>query len=310
METDYSESSQEQSTTPHHSLVALLTFLGVSHSVVVYFGGFLLHIWTTYLFFTHWGVFFGFIAFFCPPLSELVALGCCFWWGTWYYILAIAAFLTGTLSFGLAEAFSERAVKWLLASGLVTYILLASFGFFAIRTAIEPRRLSENDRKEAEDVSLATFAVLKNCSSRDPTVLAGLTEAKDRIRRRVDGYDNLRKEEVVRNVNVYLRAYALTARDCKDYLLFNESPDQRFVLSDETQRAIDSLPKAIRPTTIEVETEAKGLLRQIPKGTSRREIETAIRPTEQREWQLMGDTYKNLLGAPMPERAELLHPSK
>jgi hypothetical protein len=98
-------------------------------SVVVYIGGLVLHVWTAYLFFENWGTFWSIVSLFVPPFGELFALGACFGWGVWFYVLAVAAIMVGTTSFPLADEAasrsSSRSARLLfVASAIPLYVLL------------------------------------------------------------------------------------------------------------------------------------------------------------------------------------------
>ena len=206
MTQDFSGDVVEESTPGRlNSSPSLFRFFVWSHVViaglVAYIGGLCLHGWTTYLFFENWGLFWAFMAFSLPLFSELVAIVACFWWGVWFYVLAVAAIIVGMSSFSFADEASELMASKLGrrlfgVSAIALYILLGSFGFFAIRAANLPKPLSENDRREIEDVSCAVCGVLKNCSSSDSAVIARLAEAKDRLRRRIGEYDAMRREKI------------------------------------------------------------------------------------------------------------------
>ena len=187
MTQDFSECCVDESTPGCLNSTTPFRFFAWSHVViaglVAYVGGLLLHGWTTYLFFENWGFVWAFMAFFCPLFGELVAVVACFWWGVWFYVLAAAAYIAGISSFSFVDEASELMASKLGkrlfgASAIMMYILLGCFGFFAIRAATLPKLLSENDRREIEDVSDAVCGVLKNCLSSDSAVIARLAEAK------------------------------------------------------------------------------------------------------------------------------------
>ena len=66
----------------------------------------------------------------------------------------------------------------------------------------------------------------------------------------------------------------------------------------------------MRSTNSELEIEAKELRRQtsaaIVERVSRADLDKVLMQAQQREWQLMGEVYKDLLGSPMPEREALI----
>lgn len=268
MTQDFSGDVVEESTPGHlNSSPSLFRFFIWSHVViaglVAYIGGLFVHGWTTYLFFENWGLFWAFMAFSLPLFSELVAIVACFWWGVWFYVLAVAAIIVGMLSFSFADEASELMASKLGrrlfgVSAIALYTLLGCFGFFAVRAANLPRPLSVNDRQEIEDVSCAVCGVLKNCWSSDSAVMAGLVGAKDRLHREIADFDTVRSKEVKRAVDAYLRTYLLIERDSKAYFLSAEQSNPRFSLGVDTREAIGRLPLRMQATDAELEAEVQG----------------------------------------------------
>jgi len=193
-------------------------------SCVIYFGGLALHVWTSHLFFTNWGTFAGFVALTLIGFAELAAIPLvCFWWGPWFYILAVATWVTAVVSLALFvhptlenAAYSPGTIAWTAAG--IMYVCLFSLTFFAVRAASTPEVLSESERREIKEVSCVMCAVLKNCTSSDPEVLSGVVEAKDWLRARMRKYDAPRRAEVKKTVDAYLYARALFERDVRRIL--------------------------------------------------------------------------------------------
>jgi hypothetical protein len=306
------ETTDESNPTPS----SLFQLLAAGHflvaGMVIYLGGFALHVWTAYLFFTNWGTFWAIVAFCVPVMAEVAAIPLvCFWWGPWFYILAIASYLAALLPFGFLSSAEEKSVRLFLGiAAIAMYASLGGLSFFAVRAANLPKPLSENDRREIEDVSCAVCGVLKNCSSSDSAVIAGLAEEKDRLRRRIGEYDAMRREEINRKVNIYLRTFALTEQDSMAYVFDPQVSERPFSLSAEAREAMELLPERMRSTDSELEIAAKELRRQtstaIAERVSRADLDKVLKLAQQREWQLMGEVYKDLLGSPMPGREELI----
>ena len=230
---------------------AVFRFFAWSHVViaglVAYVGGLLLHGWTTYLFFENWGFAWAFMAFFSPLFGELVAVVACFWWGVWFYVLAAAAYIAGISSFSFVDEASELMASKLGkrlfgASAIMMYILLGCFGFFAIRAATLPKLLSENDRREIEDVSDAVCGVLKNCLSSDSAAL----RLKRRQMNRAPPYWEIRRHAKRRGQSQsegLPRAFALTERDSMAYVFGPEGFGAAFFPEAESAEAVESLPE-------------------------------------------------------------------
>ncbi len=279
---------------------------------VVWIGGLALHVWTAHLFFTNWGTFAAIVAFFSPPFAELAAIFLvCFWWGPWFYILAIASLVTAAMSIGLVckaedSAKLPRTLAWSVAISM--YICVFGFSFFAVRDATTPKIVSESEREEIEEVSCVMCAVLDDCGSLDSETLSGVMEAKDRLRRKIGKYDAMRRGEVRKTVDAYLYARALLERDFRRFIEDGAGANRRFIVSEESRQAFSSLPAKMRLSAdadMDVFEDSIQQAFKAPRTSSGNAIEGYNALTE-RQWRDMREVYEDLLKTPMPSREEFL----
>ena len=274
--------------------------------VLVYPGALALHVWTSALFYHRWGEFWGFAAFFSPPLPEVVAVFACFWWHIWYYILAIALWL---VSLG-AAAFVEKDAAFRFRPALfagwicVVGILSVSFGQYAWRYSLGPTSRTATDQTQLEDCAKAVVACIHSSSSDDPDDLASAVTAKKKMAPLIRGYDRASLDQVCSLVDECLRFEHSLGNDMLAYMekLSRTSETSKFRISERTRQILDKLPNKLR-TFLEVNVTE----------TEKLDSSTVNPPKNWREimdkgatriWSIYGQTYSELLGRPMPAFAD------
>ena len=84
------------------------------------------------------------------------------------------------------------------------------------------------------------------------------------------------------------------------------SQTRRFSLGVDTREAIGRLPLRMQATDAELEAEVQGAHRQfsdaMAAGAVREELESLLNAAGERQWQVMGNVYRDLLKCPMPHR--------
>jgi hypothetical protein len=216
-------------------------------SVIVYAGGFALHIWTCYLFFNHWGGFWGIAAFFFPFLCELVALVACFFWGAWFYILAVILWLISLPGIALAGEGKRQgkvALIWLLAATSLSLVFI----YFAWAYAVAPARLTPELRKELDEVATAIVVTMRSAASDDALSATQVAEAQPILRRRIQKYDTRAVDEIRRSVDAFLVSEELLFNDTVVFLAGAGPGDRppQFRLGEKTREALGALPGPMR----------------------------------------------------------------
>ena len=288
--------------------------LGIGVVVLLCFaGGFALHVWTTFLVGDHWGPGWAIVAFCTPFVAEAVAMVACFWWGVWFYILAVGGWISAAVCLDLAER------PGMLASLVVVAVLLAgSFTYFAIEHAVGPRPVTAELRKELEDVSAAFCAVLTASTSADPVAATNMVEVKSQLRKKLADYDDNSKAEIRRWVDSYLRFYLLIVDDVRSHLKTQEQTGKAsFLISARTRQAMDGLPGRLKAelgpdqikllenlVTEQVLSRFRHLVQTEGEFTASRGLE-ALGAISDGQWRVYRQVYEDLLGCPMPSQSRL-----
>ena len=269
-------------------------------------GGLAVYFWTVYLFGTHWGEFWGIIAFFCPGLAQLVAMFYCIGWGVWFYIIAIAAFFS-CLGGGATLMSSDigRAAKVIMPS--IALALIGTFAYFAYTHAVSPTRLTPELRERLEDDAIVAIAIIFSTTSEDPKDIASGAEAKSIFRKRTADYDKTTMAEVRRIVNSTLVLRRSLQKDVLQWLeRWSTDRSRPFTLSDRSLRLHKALPQRIRdrtylsdsPEIVQFKAMADNFPNPLPEKW--REGFTEILESQ---WKLLAIAYKDLFGEPMPSFA-------
>lgn len=319
-EPDYAEESLGYWQEGQSERPALLTKFMTGASMVLGFllvigGGLAIHIWTTYLFYEHWGTsenwsrLWAIIAFVSPFLAESVALVACFWWGVWFYILAIGVWFLGFAWMGIAEY--EVKLEWFAALLATTLLLVGGFGYFAVDYAISPRPMTAELRKEIDDTATAVVFVISASVSKDPLDAARLPEAKVEIRKRLGKYDDASVTEIRRLVDGHLRFLSLLIQDMTIHLEKRQAnPTARFEIGARTHKALDSLPERLK-----TEIEESGQIEQFEEMLTDIFAERDNLPEDWRErmnvafdlrWRVYGKVYSDFFGCTIPSQADLI----
>lgn len=210
------------------------------------FGGSAIHLWTAYLFYRNWGGFAGVVALFSPAFSELLALGLCFGWGTWYYSLAVATWLfAGCALFFVEQPERNSDLKtvlgylWLLGlAGLTTALSVIAYQYHN-----SPAALSEAARADAEEYSIAVSALLTTAPTNDPKVLATVAETKPRLREQVSRLSPAEFKILKQNTDAALLFIHSIERD---FLASLADPDPKTgevaIMTARTRQAYSLLP--------------------------------------------------------------------
>ncbi|HUS45999.1 MAG TPA: hypothetical protein VM219_08215 [Phycisphaerae bacterium] len=272
--------------------------------VMMYFGGLVLHIWTSALFWDRWGPFWGVIAFCSPVFAEAVAAFACFWWHVWYYVLAIALWLAsmGAMAFteeGPALRFrSALFIGWICLIG----VLSVGLGHYAWRYSLGPTSPTANDRAQLEDCALAVVASIHASASDDPSALADLVTAKESLKDTIQGYDRVSLDELCAIVNEYLRFERSLQNDLQAYMeeLSRTGKASKFTVSERTRQIVDKLPNNLRTRIV------TGDLMQMERLSGDASIlpenwRVILDKGTARIWTIYGQTYSELLGRPMPQ---------
>ena len=275
--------------------------------LVCYFGGLALHIWTAYLFYENWGTFAGIVAFLVPFGSEALALITCFWWGVWFYVLAVLAWLAAAVSLLILGACEEKGesaiIKVCVAIVGVIVMAIGSFAYFAVGHARAPRPMTADVRAELDDLSYAVCAALNASLSDDPVASADLAEAKAKLRKRLKKCDGASKVEICRGVNSYLRAMYLLEQDIEAYARGNK--EEAFSLSPRTCEAMDTLPPMMKAQV--GPKDLQSIEKTFAEDTARwgRFNVEKFRLVVEQHWWIRRQVYEDLLDTPMPSPGEL-----
>lgn len=307
---------REDSRNPRMVKLLSIVALGIG-GLLLFLGGLALHIWTAYLFYQHGGLFWGVMALFFPPLSEIVALVLCFWWGVWFYVLAIAGFLAGAACFGLGGDAGESprsSLAALVAAVLSALALAGSFGYLAVGYARAPEAITLEDRKHVDDLAVATCSVLNAAMSDDPDVASRVPEGKARLREGIPKCPQDLKPVLRAKVDSFLRVFALLHNDVEIYArALGRAGSPVFQVSDRTRSAMNKLPEPIR-ADIEAQiasleavlSQKAGTSLNRPTGAEIDEVLRRLAAERKRCWAKAKETYEDLLGAAMPSEAELI----
>ena len=273
-----------------------------------YFGALALHIWTCFLVYYHWGEFCALLAFFSPFFSEAVVLVACFWWGVWFYSVAVVLLLTLFLGgMTLSETperdsthFGAACVCWAVA----LVLLSAVFGYSAREYAITPRPMTAEFQRELDDVSAAVVQII--AGEKDSARAAQMPEAKAILRKSLKKYDERSLDEICRQVNTFMLVYRCSIKDSKIFI--NEvanTPGAKYKDSAETKAALAAMPKHIHSVfTLPPESATDSAFREFIGGDNPQSVKNW---KEMFEWSLSQrmktaeETYQDLLGRPAPD---------
>ena len=274
-------------------------------------GSLAIYIWTVYLFGTHWGTSWGIIAFFCPILSQLVAMFTCFGWGVWFYVIAIAAWCA--CGGGILTLISEdmgRAAKVIMPS--IALALVGTFAYFAYEYAVSPTPRSPELRERLKDDAVLAIDIITNGKSRDPLVSAKCAEARSIFRKRTADYDKPDIAEIRRLVDA---AFALKWSVQNDMIQWTEKwfadRNSQFSFSDRSLKLQEALPRKIR-TIVHQPGIQERLGEDMRRRLSKAEIAENKIPDALRDnmvsaykslYKLYAVEYEELFGEPMPSFA-------
>jgi len=271
-------------------------------------GSLAIYIWTVYLFFEHWGTFWGVMSLLTPGLAQLVAMFTCVGWGVWFYIIAIAAWFS-CLGGGLTLMSSDmgRAAKVIMPS--IALALVGTFAYFAYEYAVSPTPRTAELSKRLEDDAVLAIDIITNGKSRDPLVSAKCAEARSIFRKRTADYDKSDMAEIRRLVDA---AFALKWSVQNDIIQWSEEwfadHNSQFSFSDQSLRLQEALPQKIRTIVHQ-----PGIQERIGENMRRTLVKAAISedkmPDALRDnmiasyaglWKLYAVEYEGLFGEPMP----------
>jgi len=287
----------------------------IAVGLCLYLGGFALHIWTAYLYYTHWGTFWAIAAFIFPFFAEAGAAVFCFGWGVWFYIISIAAWVGGAVSLALLEEAGRWKVS--VACSFLMVLLVGSFGYFAVGYATSPRPMTEDLQKELDDVATAVCSILNAStvaafSPEDVKASAELIEAKVSLRKKLPSYDHAALGRIRKSVDAYLLFMRLLQEDLRDYMRRRDQGAQgEFALREATREVIEQLPSGVKPALgpmqiNEVEKDLSRLLElreegdRLPPGW-----EDHLKAIFDRQWRAYAEVYQDLFGCPMPPPGQL-----
>ncbi len=284
----------------------------------VLFPGYIaLHLWTAYLFYQHWGFFLGVLAFLLPPFSEIAAGIACFYWHQWYYVLAVIAGLVSCAGLDFAENKTALSGRGLVIACFTWVLVLAGvlggFLYVAIPNGFGPTSGTATDRSQLEDCAVAVLASLHASDSDDPSALANLVTAKKGLKDTIRGYDKASMDELCSIVDESLRFERSLQNDLLAYMeeLIRTGRTSKFKIGDRTRQALDRLPNKLRILyrTNYIEAGEAEIEKQFgPNASTIAEMGKDLwGPVYNRfahTWTVYGQTYKEVLGRPMPALAD------
>jgi len=298
--------SQESSRTAK----AILVIMGII-TPIIWLGGIALHLWTTYLFYDNWGTFCAIMALLIPVLAELVALFACFWWGLWFYVLAVAAYLA---SWGfvtcvvVAKGTGKPAPVLAVLVVLVLIIALpVSFTYFAYSYAVNPKPITSALRERLEDDATTVIFILLNQLSDEALDAAKVAEAKSRLHRRTRNYGPAAMDHLCAIVDGFLRLNHSIQCDFVNYVAQARKDSHfNFSVSEKTRRLRSALPVRLLDRLGLTDedfnfahfniSDSFGLLAgDLPQNWRQRVADSFAK-----QRRLYGATYEQLLGRPMP----------
>ena len=287
---------------------ALITGVVTICVIGCYIGILALHFWTTYLFHEHWGPFWGFIVFFMPPLGEIVALFTCFWWGVWFYVLAVAAGVTTLFGIRIDECGRKAQVIWLA----VMLTLVCSFSYFAWGHAFGPKSITAELREELSDCASAVVVIMQSAADTgDPQSATALALAKPRLRKRLKRCDKAEIDEICRVVNAFLAFEASSTNDLMKYFQHcadaRETGNQpkRFRFSEKSVAAFRNLSPSLHRTAggesiDEAEARIAKMFTDIVVTNVNPDWKEFMESHFARRRFIYKKTYEDLLGRPIP----------
>ena len=275
-------------------------------AVMVYGGGFALHLWTTYLAYHYCGGFWALLAFMTPVVSELVAVVACLFWGIWYYTLAAAAIAVG---FGGALfVYREKPhVIGLLACLLVCAGLTGAFVRNAWKYSLGPTHVTATVQRDLDECAYAAVAVIVASASQDSGVAVTVAENIPRVRKMIDSYDRNKRETIRSTTDRALSCvYRMHCEMCS--YIMRPVPANRtrpeFVISPETQSAIDQLPSRLRQmcapeqlSAVTVLADAENMQETLQASPDK--MHRLLQDWLTRSTKAEGDTYQAIFGCAM-----------
>lgn len=298
------EENRERHAEPRKPVMA---FFAIG-ALLTFFGGGALHIWTTCLFWGHWGAIWGIACFFFPFLAEFVACIVCFGWGLWFYILGVAGILGGFL---VLDSMQREQGKQVIVWGWIAVLSVGAFSCLAVRHAIKriPTELTAAQLKEADDAAMAVCSVLNASMAMwdDPAETTRLVETKADLRNTLAKYDKEMLGAIRRRADSYLRVLSMFFEDFRNHLNGPQGTDfSGFHFEQATRDAIKTLSPAIQACFTD---EAIGdLERRIPKvfedlrsGPVPEQPMEAWNEMMRKKWRAMAAAYSDLLGKPIPK---------
>lgn len=275
-------------------------------------GAIALHFWTCYLFAKNWDLFWGIIAFFCPPFPEIVALFSCFGWGAWFYILAVLAVFLGWASLGAAEEAEEKPGIG-IGVILATLVAVAAFTYFAYQHATAPTEITAKLAAELDDGAFVIVTVMHASTAEDPLRAANVAEAKAKTREKLADYDDHVMAELRRRIDAYLRFESASLQDLVNHVeKHTDEPGINLKCSAETIRMMNGLPPRLKEKAEKLVEEFRTIIRDVVETMAdappeRRTLGIdAMKRSIGRHWRSRAALYKELLGQDMPVPAPVL----
>lgn len=309
--TQENQSGSSMGNLPSRSLVFLAYIAVIISWLILFVGGFLLHGWTTYLFYKHWGPFWALCAFTIPPISEVFACVMCFGWHVWYFILAVVIYVIAAfgLSFASIEENTEFRPTTIRLALSIWLLLLAGvsicFTNLAMKYSFGPTVQTAFAQSQIEDCAAAIIVTIRASDSRNPEELAQVVSAKKELKSSIRGFNSTELNQIQSIVNTNLKCEAYVCRDLIRYIEQSRRGIriQQFLISTKVKSEISKMPVSMRKISNEsMQSLQDNITKEI--GTNASQLPGDWKERMQQKigqtWTLYGNTYRDLFSQPMP----------
>lgn len=284
----------------------ILSGIVVAIAVMGYsIGGIAFHIWTCKLIFDHYGTFWAICGFCMPAIAEVSVAVASFSWGLWFYIFGLGLWLVCSSAGSIAEKPQRLLlVLWLILFGGCSIAFGGGLWNHLTTTTLRPEVA-----QQMQEYAASTLLLLDGASRDDPVEQVRAAKAKPEIVKAVRELRQAEKDELVRLVNLGLRVRFSVEADVVDYMAprQNQQGTQRFAFSDRTVRIINSVPPKMRTAMdiADIAALANETNRQFGQLKSDRPDRAQINAGIEARRRIVGQTYQDLFGLPMPPHLDV-----
>lgn len=283
---------------------------------LAWLGPMALHVWTAYLIYEHWGLFWGVCGFLTPPVAEVVTAIAAFFWGMWFYILVIAMipFVFGIVgvfgSLAEGEVSEDRNRQMATWSAVVCFVALGVLGyFFTVNAHKYYTTVTPQMEQQIQDDAVSVALVLNATSEDDPAIQARYMEAKPKITKAVKELNSAQKRELIRLVNIFFAFRYSVEGDMFTFLTARRQDRnvRPFALSVRTVALLHLLPHRMR---IGLHLASASTVKQMVHTTFSKYASIHFTPkvlnmARSAEWHDIGQAYADVLGQPMPDLTKI-----